>query len=525
VQLRNLNRDGTIMCMGTREPNRRRTSALALVATALLLSAGLPATAAAGTTDLGKAGFGTIVVDDSRQHVFVSGPKVNAVYELDLSGNLIATVANVYGAWGMTINGNYLYVAESTAGAIVRIDLTSSPLSPATVTTGLNGPRWLVMTGGALWTTSGGGGGEQSKVVSVDPTTGVTTPLAGTYYEPDLAVSPGDPNTLFIAQDGLSPGSVYRIDVSTSPPKQVAYSGPTEQSNIQDLAVSPDGTRVIPASGAPYLFAELSASTLGADGVRYPAEPYPKAVAVSASGLLATSYGAFRESTLEVFHLGTPAASFMARCNLEVPPHGLALSSDGSRLFAVGFANEHTGYVGEHTLLTTVFSGCTSSPPPLPPPPTQPTQPPSQPTGSAPPPPVPTVPLPPHLQFAAHNPRPGRPDLYLELDAFRLTLLSGLLHTPIGYRYFFAAQHIRCINGATNLIFTVAHARHSTSCRPGPILISGQLAPHSTYQIRVQAVRERKHKVVKWGASYSGHLYMPGNEARWVPIAQVPPGI
>ena len=78
----------------------------------------------------------------------------------------------------------------------------------------------------------------------------------------------------------------------------------------------------------PYLFEELSASTLQPDGVRYPGRAYPKAVAVSASGLLATATGSAGEmSNLALFHLGVPAATFTATCNLEVRPHGLALSA------------------------------------------------------------------------------------------------------------------------------------------------------------------------------------------------------
>ena len=42
------------------------------------------------------------------------------------------------------------------------------------------------------------------------------------------------------------------------------------------MAVSPDGTHVVPAGGAPYEFDELNASNLGATGVVYPANPYLK---------------------------------------------------------------------------------------------------------------------------------------------------------------------------------------------------------------------------------------------------------
>jgi hypothetical protein len=309
-----------------------------LAAAAVLAGVAAPSTAAAASIDLGQVGFGTVVVDDARQHVFVAAPKANAVYEFDVAGNLLATVRNVYGAWGMTVNGNYLYVTENTAGAIVRIDLTAATLTPQTVATGLNGPQWLVMTAGKLWTTEGT---QWASVVSVDPTNGTKTALSGSYYDPDLAVSPGAPSTLFIAEDGLSPGSIYRFDVSTTPPTQKAHNGSTDQSNIEGLAVSPDGTRVIPASGAPYYFEELSASTLAPDGLRYPGQAYPSAVAVSASGLLATGLNnGYSTPDIAVYQLGAPSPTWTFATNnpngtANVAPHGLALCADGSRLFAV----------------------------------------------------------------------------------------------------------------------------------------------------------------------------------------------
>jgi hypothetical protein len=113
----------------------------------------------------------------------------------------------------------------------------------------------------------------------------------------------------------------------------------------------------------------------------------------------------------------------------------------------------------------------------------------------------------------------------LEINAFREGLVSRLTHAPLGYRYFFEARRIHCLNGATHLIFTVGGARHSTPCQRGPILISGEVAVHRTYAIRVQAIRVHKHRIVKRGASYSGQLYMPGSEASWTRVAQVPPSI
>lgn len=317
----------------------RRPLVLASVVAAGLALSPAPAVASPSTS-LGSAGFGSMAVDDAGQHVFVSQPAGNDVQEYDFQGNLLATIPNVSGAYGMTIDGGVLYVAESTAGAIVQIPLASTPLTPSTVATGLTDPTWLVDTGGKLWAA------EQSPegfgaVASVDPATGAVGTLTNMQiYDPDLAVSPGDPNTLFVAADGLSPGAVYRYDVSTSTPTLVASNTFPDQDNIEGLAVSPDGTRLVPASGWPYEFEELSATTLQPDGTVYPGAAYPAAVAVSTSGLLAAGLFGYDSPDIMVYPLGTQAASFtttIAPSNGfgEVARHGLALSADGSWLFVV----------------------------------------------------------------------------------------------------------------------------------------------------------------------------------------------
>ena len=77
---------------------------LLLVVVALSAAATTPASAAtASTVELGQVGFGSIAVDDAGQRVFVSEPKANVIDEFDFHGNLVATVPDIYGAWGMTI--------------------------------------------------------------------------------------------------------------------------------------------------------------------------------------------------------------------------------------------------------------------------------------------------------------------------------------------------------------------------------------------------------------------------------------
>jgi hypothetical protein len=411
-------------------------------------------------------------------------------------------------------------------------------LTPQTIATiGLVGPEWLVMTGGQLWTTKNFQDDQSDSIVSVDPSTGaITSTLSGSFYEPDLAVSPGDPSTLFVVEDGLSPGAGYRFDVSTTPATQFAHNGSMDQENVEGLVISPNGTRVIPASGWPYHFEELDATTLNADGIDYPVSPYPSAAAVSASGMLATGVNnGYSSPDISVFALGAPAATFTASTDnsngtANVLPHGLALSADGSTLFAAlkdscnDTVLDTMSTVASSSVTLPTTCGSTGTPPAPPAP--NPTPTPSPTPGTTPPPasPAPTTPpQPPFVFIHPTKPRRGKPDLSVEVGAFRITLISRATHQVVGYRYFFSAEHMHCINGATNVAFTIDSSRHVAPCTSHLILIGKQVSPHKTYTLHIQAVRMRKHRIVKRGPSHPWKAYMPGNEITWVPTGTVPP--
>jgi hypothetical protein len=105
--------------------------------------------------------------------------------------------------------------------------------------------------------------------------------------------------------------------------------------NIGDLAVSPDGTTLVPAAGYPYEFEGFSTTTFNPSDVVYPANPYPQAVAMTGAngGLFAGGMNAPDNPDLLIFRLGDPAD------RLAVGPPGevqrLAFSSDGTLLFSV----------------------------------------------------------------------------------------------------------------------------------------------------------------------------------------------
>jgi hypothetical protein len=315
-----------------------------LAAVAALSAFALPATARAATTDLGPIGFGTVVIDDARAHVYVSGPTAGAVEVLDYSGNVVATIPNLPGASGLALSGRYLYVAETSAGAIARIDLDSGTYAATPFAAGLLEPHWLAITGSRVWSTVStlpccGWGA----LASVDLKSGRTKTFPQRYYSPDVAATPAVAGTLFVSENGLSPGAIHRVDVSPAKLRTVAENTFTDQSNIEGIAVAPDGTRVIPAAGSPAAFEELSAATLQLDGVVYPGDSYPSAVAVSPGrgGLLATGLAnGYTSPDIAVYPIGNTTPIFTATTltwngTSNVLQHGLALTQDGSVLFAM----------------------------------------------------------------------------------------------------------------------------------------------------------------------------------------------
>jgi hypothetical protein len=104
--------------------------------------ASAPATPGSVSTPLAFQSFGTIVVDDTNRHVFVSSPSANEVQVYDFDGALVTTISNLGGASGMVIHGSDLYVAESEDGDIDAIGLTGLT-DQGHVATGLTDPDSL----------------------------------------------------------------------------------------------------------------------------------------------------------------------------------------------------------------------------------------------------------------------------------------------------------------------------------------------------------------------------------------------
>ncbi|MDQ6617127.1 MAG: Ig-like domain-containing protein [Actinomycetota bacterium] len=322
---------------------------------------------------LGAIGFGSIVVDSVRGHVFVSGPVANVVEVFDEAGHLVKVIPSQYGARGMVIVGPTMYVAQTTAGTIERINVTTLA-DEGPLATGLKFPMQLVFAGGTLWTavTDPNGSHLLASVSSNGVVTTFSYPPFGTLL---LASSPSVPNTLFEVEDD---SIVNRLDVTTGTPVVVVSNHDIHQgdvsSRIQAVAVSPDGSRVELTIEYPYDVQELDGSTLHPDGIIYPGQAYPSALAVSPGrgGLLATGfqYGVSADD-VRVNRFGTTTPIFEASTQpfaADVMPNGLAMTDDGDRLYVITASDQFQITPSLHVFLipqsttTTVTAAPTDTP-------------------------------------------------------------------------------------------------------------------------------------------------------------------
>jgi hypothetical protein len=325
-----------------------------LVSTCLLVaSPPQSADAAVTTVDLGLSNFGRILVDPLKSIIFVSSPGSDSIVVTDLSGNIITTITGESGADAMTIVGSTLYVVLRTAGAIDRIDITTLKETSMLVT-GLVSPQDLTYAHGLLWTTTGACASWSTQLASVDPS--ALTPSVTTYssafnvnnglsYCAQFATNHTFNPDFFVAWDwGIGPATLTSFDVSSGSPVQGASKWESILGNLQDVAINPDQTHLITASGAPYEFDEWNVSDRTADGVVYPANPYPTAVDTSAGnlgvmvggldGIYANdlySYPIGHPSTqLAIVDFGGPSDGFNT-----VPGRGVAISPDGLTSYAI----------------------------------------------------------------------------------------------------------------------------------------------------------------------------------------------
>lgn len=311
---------------------------------ASLLPLAAPARADTGPVTLSESGFSRIVLDEARGQLFVSAGRYgDGVVVTDLSGNRIGLIGELAGATGLalTADGGSLWATLPTVGVLARVDTaTRAVVQRITLPTG-QCPGDVVVVGDRLVyghsCNTYAGTGAYGGIGVVDAATGalygnVTT---GPFYKPILAAGPA--GQVYAADAVLSPTSLYVYDVTGAAPSLVASRGQV-CSNLADLSAKPDGSQVITACGSPYRHDVYSADKLVGVG-SYGTGAYPNAGAWSADG---GTYAAGTDSPysrdVQVY-----AASMTERVrdvdfgssNERLVPRGLAVSADGSRVWAV----------------------------------------------------------------------------------------------------------------------------------------------------------------------------------------------
>jgi hypothetical protein len=308
----------------------KSSAAAVIVATVIAVRA--PGAGADTITDLGIDDFGTMVVDDARNQLIISGGTGDEHIKLvDLDGNVTGTIGRLDGPSGMVILGSTLYVFEHSTGQITPVDLTTNTFG-APIASGLSGRYMLGYAGGYLWTSGGDG------LDRIDPSNGGVTTFTGDRYPTgaevvDFESDPSDPSRLAVVADGTN--TTLRIyDATASPPVRLAGK---KLSAYGMPRFTPDGASIVVSTGTAV--AQLSATDLSVEHTYAGVHPH----GISFVWGVDTVNRAGGLSLAELTSFGTTVYAEMLDdpvLSTDVTPfvpitRGIRFSPSGDRLFAV----------------------------------------------------------------------------------------------------------------------------------------------------------------------------------------------
>ncbi|MFE9693453.1 WD40 repeat domain-containing protein [Micromonospora sp. NPDC005806] len=297
--------------------------------------------------------FGDILADEARGRVYLTGGKgTDGLIVTDLDGKVLRTLPGIApGAAGMTLSpdGRKLYIAAGDQDWLRIVDLDTWELdgqftgkTDGTMTC----PKDMAFAAGQLWVSWGCENEPTAGIGRVDLATGKFYVNAVDAIDERissamlLATSPAQPDMLIAGATGTSPALLVRFEATPTGLVQRAISR-TDGGSVAQLAVTPDGTKVIVPSGAPYYHPVLRTSDL-VEVHRYPAVPYPDAVAIRPDGLVVAGTDSSYDEDVRVFEPGgtTPIATyeFGHLPNQETWAHNLVtggLAVSGNRIYAV----------------------------------------------------------------------------------------------------------------------------------------------------------------------------------------------
>ncbi|MFJ6012502.1 Ig-like domain repeat protein [Streptomyces sp. NPDC092952] len=332
--------------MRTRRISTATTLAVLFSSVVLVGGAANPAAADSSRT-IPVSSVGDVVADGVHHRVFISDPVTGKVLATDYSGNVVGTIPSLPGVKGLELSADSgtLYAGVPGADAIAVID-TAALVESARYATGENTkPAYPALAGGKLW--FGYGAATEGNIGSVDlsgeePVVALDQDPDRTWYAaPTLASTPGAPNTLAAGIEGQSPVQIAVYDVASGTAARTAQTR-TDGSNLRDLALTPDGSQVVVASGYPYNHQSYKTSDL-TPGIAYPSNSYPNAVDIAPDGTVAAGIDGIYSPDVYVYKQDSTKAirtyDFPNTGNTSgadtLASAGLAWAPDNSRLFAV----------------------------------------------------------------------------------------------------------------------------------------------------------------------------------------------
>lgn len=322
----------------------RLLGALVVLLTAVGLGGAPPASAEAGEPESDRrriaapgetfarttsAYFRDIVVDPSTGDVYVASG--DSVLLFDSDGYLIDEVANVYGAGGIAVDDYTLWVTMTSAGALAEIDIASRQVidtHPLGTTIG----DTIVVMGDAIWVP--GGAGNYKSLYRFDKATDTFDDRGGSVYGGRVVAIPESGTHLLFHDTGLSPFSVYKVNLTTNP---VTVEGDVPHgvgSNLKEVAPTDHGTFVT-ASGSPYRFPQFSLATMEADGVIYDASHYPTSIAWTAQHGGMFAGGTDSTEAVWVYRDGAPTLFAKVVADGRLIDRSVEFSADGRLVYYV----------------------------------------------------------------------------------------------------------------------------------------------------------------------------------------------
>ena len=302
--------------------------ASAVVVVAVMLVSGSIRAATMGTVEATYNFHSNALLDDpDRPYMYATtGPELEVINTNTLA---IAGTVNLPGTgYGMSLSADdsTLYIAGQGGVYLVNpanLTLTGSLNLGYTATQVEAGPQ------NRLYVLS------SSKLAQVDATTGASTGpnLPVSVYGGGIQASP-DGTTLYYANYGLSPGTLYKINVSTTTPTVVWQSTTDIAENGEDLVLSPDGSMISYVSGGGYLGQQIipnfltgNMSLLGT----FNTGAYPDALAFSPDGSLAYALHTPYPTAVTVY--STATYDLVGQFNVADASSQIATDQSGRDLF------------------------------------------------------------------------------------------------------------------------------------------------------------------------------------------------